>query len=117
MKAYIRLFDQYTRRDMSYSGDIFFALRGISFALQRKFRNILLAGLPDAYVLICKGYVLPEVDWYIVDSSGIIVKLDAPGTYNPSTQPQILPINSVFGQKTHIHRFTVHWSKGQDLCV
>jgi len=39
------------------------------------------------YDHIFVGFILPEVDWFIVDHTGVTVKLDAPGTYNPSVHP------------------------------
>jgi hypothetical protein len=46
-------------------------------------------GTRASYDHIFVGFILPEVDWFIIDHSGVTVKLDAPGTYNPSVHPRL----------------------------
>ncbi len=136
MDIYMRLFDQYSGRDISYPGDIVFAFQGILSLLKRILNTNFWAGLPEAYLHegllwletgqhtrrtisegnctrmpypswswagwataatydhIFVGFIRPEVNWFIFDDhTGVAVKIDAPGTYDPSVHPRLSPSN------------------------
>ncbi|RFU27685.1 hypothetical protein B7463_g8677, partial [Scytalidium lignicola] len=77
---YMRLFDQYSGRDDS---------------IKMPYPSWTWAGWETkaTYDYIFLGFILPEVDWFIVGSSGVTVKIHAPGTYNHSVHPPLGPDN------------------------
>lgn len=136
LELYIKLFNEYSGRDMSYPGDIVFAFQGILSILKRILNTKFWAGLPETYLdesllwleigqhtrrtilegdstripypswswagwateatyeYIFLGFIRPEIDWFIIDDhSGVAVKIDATGTYDPSVHPRLNPSN------------------------